>query len=223
MSRKPQKCSSKTALKSIAGDFASRSKAKAKPQKRDSASSPTRTIPIGEGTSTDVSHYTPHHVSNNSRRYGRALRSVVGTADESFVKRTMVLNVCYFFQMVLSAYFTVIWVHRTYRHSVLEWERFVEIGLCGFFVFVYILNLMKGGFCQGTAWSTGALIDVLTVVPVFARPTHVGAPWISSVYFRVSRALIAYERIEKTGVLTDISEMTRRIFVMFLRCLFLWS
>ena len=37
-----------------AGDFASRSKAKAKPQKRDSASSSTRTIPIGERTWTDV-------------------------------------------------------------------------------------------------------------------------------------------------------------------------
>ena len=42
------------ALKLNAGDFASRSKAKAKPQKRDSASSSTRTIPIGERTWTDV-------------------------------------------------------------------------------------------------------------------------------------------------------------------------
>ena len=42
------------ALKLNAGDFASRSKAKAKPQKRDSASSSTRTIHIGERTWTDV-------------------------------------------------------------------------------------------------------------------------------------------------------------------------
>ena len=42
------------ALKLNAGDFPSRSKAKAKPQKRDSASSSTRTIPIGESTWTDV-------------------------------------------------------------------------------------------------------------------------------------------------------------------------
>ena len=38
------------ALKFDAKDFASRSKAKAKPQRRDSASSSTRTIPIGERT-----------------------------------------------------------------------------------------------------------------------------------------------------------------------------
>ena len=43
------------ALKKLnAGDFASRSKAKAKPQKRDFASSSTRTIPIKERTWTDV-------------------------------------------------------------------------------------------------------------------------------------------------------------------------
>ena len=42
------------ALNLNAGDFASRSTAKAKPQKRDSAGSSTRTIPIGERTWTDV-------------------------------------------------------------------------------------------------------------------------------------------------------------------------
>ena len=42
------------ALRLNASDFASRSKAKAKPQKRDSASSSTRTFPIGERTWTDV-------------------------------------------------------------------------------------------------------------------------------------------------------------------------
>ena len=42
------------ALKLNAGDFASRSKTKAKPQRRDSAGSSTRTIPIGERTWTDV-------------------------------------------------------------------------------------------------------------------------------------------------------------------------
>ena len=42
------------ALKLNASDFASRSKAKANPQRRDSASSPTRTIPIGERTWTDA-------------------------------------------------------------------------------------------------------------------------------------------------------------------------
>ena len=42
------------ALKLNASDFASRSKAKAKPQRRDSASSSTRTIPIGERTWTYI-------------------------------------------------------------------------------------------------------------------------------------------------------------------------
>ena len=42
------------ALRLNAGDFASRSKAKAEPQRRDSASSSTRTIPVGERIWTDV-------------------------------------------------------------------------------------------------------------------------------------------------------------------------
>ena len=42
------------ALKLNASEFASRSKAKAKPQRRTSANSSTKTIPIGERTWTDV-------------------------------------------------------------------------------------------------------------------------------------------------------------------------
>ena len=42
------------ALKLSASDFACRSKAKAKPQRRDSASSSTRTLPIGERTWTGI-------------------------------------------------------------------------------------------------------------------------------------------------------------------------
>ena len=42
------------ALKSNARAFASRSKAKAKPQRRISASSSKKTVPIGERTWTDV-------------------------------------------------------------------------------------------------------------------------------------------------------------------------
>ena len=42
------------ALKMNASDFACRSKAKAKPQRREPAGSSTRTIPIGERIWTDV-------------------------------------------------------------------------------------------------------------------------------------------------------------------------
>ena len=52
------------ALKLNAGDFASRSKDKTKPQKRDSASSSTRTILIGERTWTDVEPGT-HSLSDH--------------------------------------------------------------------------------------------------------------------------------------------------------------
>ena len=42
------------ALKLNASDFASRSKAEAKPQRREPAGSSTRTMPVGERTLTDI-------------------------------------------------------------------------------------------------------------------------------------------------------------------------
>ena len=63
------------ALRLNAGDFACRSKANAKPQRRDSASSSTRTIPIGERTWTDVEP-GEYSISDNevSKKFIRLLR-----------------------------------------------------------------------------------------------------------------------------------------------------
>ena len=51
------------ALKLNASDFASRSKAEAKPQRRDSASSSTRTVLIGERTWTNVEPRTHSNIA----------------------------------------------------------------------------------------------------------------------------------------------------------------
>ena len=76
------------ALKSNASDFASRSKAKAKPQRRDSASSSTRTLPIGERTWTDIEpqvfSLTDYPVSKkliNLLRHGCLLREDGGATE----------------------------------------------------------------------------------------------------------------------------------------------
>ena len=68
-------------LKLNASDFASRSKAEAKPQRRTSASSSTRTIPIGERTWIDIepqkyslSDYSVSKKLINLLRHGRPPR-----------------------------------------------------------------------------------------------------------------------------------------------------
>ena len=66
------------ALKLNAGDFASRSKAKAKPQKRYSAGSSTRTKPIGERIWTDVE---PGEYSSKLLRHGSLLRDDDGAIE----------------------------------------------------------------------------------------------------------------------------------------------
>ena len=68
------------ALRLNAGDFASRSKAKAKPQRRDSASSSTRTIPIGERTWTDVEP-GEYSISDSSSCHGSLPRKNDGAIE----------------------------------------------------------------------------------------------------------------------------------------------
>ena len=76
------------ALNLHASDFASRSKAKAKPQRRDSASSSTRTIPIGKRTWTDIepqkyslSDYPVSKKLINLLRYGSLPRDNDGAIE----------------------------------------------------------------------------------------------------------------------------------------------
>ena len=70
------------ALKLNASDFASRSKAKAKPQRRELAGLSTRTIPIGKRTWTDVEpgEYSPSGCAVSKKqihllRHGRQVHS----------------------------------------------------------------------------------------------------------------------------------------------------
>ena len=76
------------ALRLNASDFASRSKAKAKPQRRISASSSTRTIPVGERTWTDVepgensiADYTMSKKLIHLLRHGRIQREDDGAVE----------------------------------------------------------------------------------------------------------------------------------------------
>ena len=76
------------ALRLNASDFASRTKAKAKPQRRTSASSSTKTIPIGERTWTDIepqeyslSDYSVSKKLVNLLRHGSLPREDDGTIE----------------------------------------------------------------------------------------------------------------------------------------------
>ena len=76
------------ALKLNAGDCASRSKAKAKPQRRDSASSSTKTFPIGERIWTDIDpqDYSPTDCSVSKKlinllRHGSLFREDDGAIE----------------------------------------------------------------------------------------------------------------------------------------------
>ena len=86
------------------------------------------------------------------------------------------------------------------------------------------MNQMRTEFSVRGAWAPNALIDVLTVVPVFlpfalARQV-VEKPWTSLAYLRVYRALLATERVVSLGVLEKlVSDFSQALLVMALRLL----
>ena len=89
------------ALKLNASDFASRSKAKVKPQRRTSASSSTKTIPIGERTWTDIApqDYSPiaYPVSKQLStllRHGSLRREDEGAIEFWRIKRLSSGSLC---------------------------------------------------------------------------------------------------------------------------------
>ena len=95
------------ALKSNVLSFASRSKAKAKPQRRISASSSTKTVPIGERTWTDIEpqEYLPfdYPVSKkliNILRHGSLPRDNDGAIEFWRLKRSSSEPFCAFSTLV---------------------------------------------------------------------------------------------------------------------------
>ena len=81
------------ALKLDAKDFASRSKAKAKPQRREPAGSSTRTIPIGKRIWTDVEPGEYSHSDYDfSKKLIHLLRHQVHQSSETFSSRIVLIG-----------------------------------------------------------------------------------------------------------------------------------
>lgn len=79
------------------------------------------------------------------------------------------LNLTYSLQLVCSVAHTVLWVHRTYAREVTEVSRALEVALVVFFLIAYLLNGARFQFDSRYPISVPALIDALTIVPVFIQ------------------------------------------------------
>merc|ERR1719446_298727 len=112
------------------------------------------------------------------------------------------------------------WVIRAYTHTVTRLDNVIDQILCCFFCVTYVINAARHKFRTFCLLSPNNLVTIFTVLPTFTRPMD-SALWFSFGYLRICNALVAYEKIEKTGVLHNVSEMTRGYIVTGLRTLVL--
>lgn len=142
----------------------------------------------------------------------------IGTADTPPVHKVLI-NILYIMQMLCSGAHTCIWVHRTYTHEVTKESKWVEVGLCGFFALHYLVNCLKSQCDRSFVLSKDTAVDVLTIFPVFYFASYdaTDIPWITLSYLRCYKCVLAYERVEKTGVLKDVSDVTRGAIIVTLK------
>ena len=153
----------------------------------------------------------------------RLIEDYVGTEAKE-MKKPLLYVLIQLVQLVLSVFSTGQWVVRTYRHTETELDNLIELVLGVFYTFTYILQLLKAGFSLGEALSLASWVDILSTAPVFAPALFVrGEQWLSLGFLRILRALTAYARIENTGMLRNVSELSRAVILMVLRLLGLGS
>lgn len=163
------------------------------------------------------------HAYNQRGNIYRFVHAYIGTQQNMWVKNPAFIVSCYILQLVLSIGSVCMFAMRTYTHEVSNVGRGVEVAMCSFFTLHYFATRMQAGFSPASAWSPCALIDVLTVVPVLLpfvigmEPVPAHVRWLSLCYMRSYRALTAYQRLERTVGLGEVSEFYRRLMLSFLR------
>lgn len=160
-------------------------------------------------------------IRNSRCRLLKKIRRVIGSVDSDTVRYPLVLNSCFLLEMFLSIWFAVQWVLRSYAHTVSESSKTADQILCCFFLVTYLVNAMRNQFAVTYTLQPTALITLFTVVPTFMRPPDDRAAWFSFSYLRIANAVNAYEKLEKTGALRDVSEMKRGYAVTLLRTMVL--
>lgn len=151
--------------------------------------------------------------------FAKVVRQFVGTAEVVHVQRPCLMSVCFFCQFIGSTLHTGIWIYRSYSHVVSTETYILEVVICAFFVIHYFLLAAKAEFNLYYPWSASTIIDVLTIIPVFADAGVVQKPWLSWSYLRVVRVLISFQRIQKFGVLRNLNEMTVAIVLAVIKTL----
>lgn len=153
------------------------------------------------------------------REYYEFIQTWVGTATIP-AKNAWLSAILYVFQLIASTITMVVWICRTYEREAKNVTLdSLELVSCLYVLVFYFYNMVK--YINDTpsyVWTLGALIDVYTSVPVFGRAMGIlDRSWLDLGYLRVFRCVQAYIRLEQTGIIDHLSEMTRSIIITLLR------
>jgi len=153
----------------------------------------------------------------------RFVRLFIGTNRKPQVEKPAFMTTCYILQLVLSIMSVRIFAERTYRRNVSDQSMFSEACMSVFFSFHYCILRLHHEFRPSSAWAFDSFIDNLTIVPVFFSPKWLSKPeipdtanWLSLNFLRSYRALLAFQRLDKTADLLD-SELARAVLHSCLR------
>lgn len=160
-------------------------------------------------------------VRHHKSRIVTTMRRLFGTLDSETVKHPWMRNACFLVELVLSVWFVLQWVQRSYSHEVSEAEIVTDQILCSFFLVTYVINASRHQFAVTYALQPTALITLFTVVPTFAKAPEDSVQWFSFSFLRVANAVNAYEKLEATGALEDVSEVKRGVAITLLRTMVL--
>jgi len=154
----------------------------------------------------------------NSRKNNGALYKVtarlVGVGSKLPIKKDL-LYTLFTLQLMASSTIVVLWIFKTYAREVPQWCALIDYAASAFCAFHYTCNLFRFEGSQGYVWNNDSTFDVLTIVPLLLQE-NVIKTWLSFGFLRSLRAFKAYARLEASGALDDVSDMTRAILLAIL-------
>jgi len=165
--------------------------------------------------------FVPIHRSQMSerRKYHDNVTKWIGTSKLPALNKTTPA-VLYVLQFVASVITLSTWIIRSYSHDTTHTAYdSLEFISCAYVFVFYFYNMIKYATDPMYTLSPGALVDVYTSIPVFMKVISSGVDrsWLDVGFLRSYRVLQAYTRLEATGILEDVSDLTRACILVALR------
>lgn len=154
----------------------------------------------------------------SSRRLHRCHRRYLGTPDKPPMKSGL-LHTCNILQMLLSGVHVVLFVERSYSHTVSWGSRIIELFLCAYFIFHYFMKACIYEFDVFFPLNKPSLIDAFSIVtPIyFLGSPSADVPWVSLSYLRIYYCVWTYRDVANLSYfIQQLSDVSRSLILLLL-------